>query len=117
LADPAKVQAEIFVPVADGGVLSSATDAKLFLDSDPLNPRTATITRADYEARAHQGDRVAFRVLARIEPKSQTTTPSQTDAAVRLGVRGTAQVYGAPVALGLYLFRRPITAVRQWIGL
>ncbi|MEO1695096.1 MAG: biotin/lipoyl-binding protein, partial [Pseudomonadota bacterium] len=37
LADPAKVQAEIFVPVADGGVLSSATGAKLFLDADPLN--------------------------------------------------------------------------------
>ncbi|MEO1695034.1 MAG: hypothetical protein AAFR55_07340, partial [Pseudomonadota bacterium] len=83
----------------------------------PLNPRAATIERADYEARPHQGDRVAFRVLARLEPVPPQTPPSQTHAAVRLGVRGTAQVYGAPVALGLYLFRRPITAVRQWIGL
>jgi hypothetical protein len=31
-------------------------------------------------------------------------------------VRGTAQVSGDDVSLGLYIFRRPITALRQWVG-
>ena len=35
----------------------------------------------------------------------------------RLGLRGTARVYGEQVSLFFYLLRRPITALRQWTGL
>lgn len=111
LADPAKVEARIDVPVADGGVLAAGRAVKLFLDSEPLRPRSATITAADFEAKPHQGERVSFRAIANLESDSNAEKPP------RLGVRGTAQIYGDPVPLGLYLFRRPITAVRQWLGL
>ncbi|MEO1720477.1 MAG: HlyD family efflux transporter periplasmic adaptor subunit, partial [Pseudomonadota bacterium] len=130
LADPKHIQVEIFVPVADGGVLTDARQAKLFLDSDPLNPLRADIVRAEYEASTHQADRVSFRVIARLTPAAtgDAKTGPETGASVggaeqsdnalpRLGTRGTAQVYGALVPLGVYLFRRPVTAVRQWVGL
>ena len=35
----------------------------------------------------------------------------------RIGLRGTARITGEKAALGYYLFRRPIAAVREWTGL
>jgi hypothetical protein len=34
----------------------------------------------------------------------------------RIGLRGTAKIYGSRVTLFYYLFRKPITFVRQLIG-
>ena len=34
----------------------------------------------------------------------------------RLGIRGTAQLYGGNVPLAFALFRRPIASLRQWAG-
>ncbi len=52
---------------------------------------------------------LAFRVIADL---AATDTPPP-----RLGARGTAQLFGDRVPLGFYLFRRPISALRQRIGL
>ena len=38
------------------------------------------------------------------------------DAAPRIGLRGTARIYGGDTTLFYYLLRRPITAARQWLG-
>jgi hypothetical protein len=35
----------------------------------------------------------------------------------RIGHRGTAQLIGEWVPLGFYLFRRPIAAARQYLGM
>ena len=35
----------------------------------------------------------------------------------RIGLRGTAKVYGSKVSLFYYLFRKPITFMRQLIGI
>ncbi|MNL84264.1 hypothetical protein D3C87_2121830 [compost metagenome] len=50
----------------------------------------------------------SYTVLARVD--------DPTAAPERLGLRGTARVYGEPVSLFYYLMRRPITALRQWTG-
>ncbi|MEM9357575.1 MAG: HlyD family efflux transporter periplasmic adaptor subunit [Pseudomonadota bacterium] len=109
LADPSRVMLRIDMPVADGQLLKPGADSKVFLDSEPLAPFGAKVVRADYQARAVDGTTVAFRALADLQLDGRNSP--------RLGVRGSAQVYGDNVPLGLYLFRRPITAVRQWIGL
>ncbi|MEM7749014.1 MAG: HlyD family efflux transporter periplasmic adaptor subunit [Pseudomonadota bacterium] len=109
LADPGRVMLRIDMPVADGQLLKPGADSKVFLDSEPLAPFGAKVVRADYQARAVDGTTVAFRALADLQLDGRNSP--------RLGVRGSAQVYGENVPLGLYLFRRPITAVRQWIGL
>jgi HlyD family secretion protein len=109
IADPAKFEARIFVPVADAIILRNGARAKLFLDSDPLRPLEARVVRSDYQARVHDGDILAFRVTA----ETDGTPPHRP----RLGVRGTAQLFGETVSLGFYLLRRPIAALRQWTGL
>lgn len=110
VADPARLEARIELPVSDAVTLMQGARAKLFLDSDPLHPWHATVRRADYKAKVGENDVVSFRVVADLANADGRAVP-------RLGVRGTAQVSGADVPLGFYLFRRPITALRQWLGL
>jgi HlyD family secretion protein len=109
IADPAKIEARVDVPAADAIILRDGARAKLFLDSDPLRPIEAKIVRSDYQARVLDGDILAFRVIADLADPALTRP--------RLGVRGTAQLYGDTVTLGFYLLRRPIAALRQWTGL
>lgn len=109
LADPQRVLMRIDMPVMDGQLLKVGSASKVFLDSDPLRPLNARIVRADYRATTNAGDSISFRAFAELDLKDRDIP--------RLGVRGTAQVYGDDVPLGLYLFRRPIVALRQWIGM
>lgn len=109
VADAAMLEARIDLPVADAVALSPGARVRLFLDSDPLRPWAASVRRADYKAKVGESEIVSFRVIADLHAESARPLP-------RLGVRGTAQVSGDNVSLGFYLFRRPITALRQWVG-
>lgn len=108
IANPTEVEAVIDVPVGDAIVLKRGARVKLFLDSDPLRPREAIISLADYLARPRPGNQIAFQVIAQFTGNERPP---------RLGVRGTAQIYGHKVPLAYYLFRRPLTVLRQWTGL
>jgi len=109
IASPEQFEFRIHLPVSDAIVLKPHARVKIFLDSDPLNPVEAQLVRADYRAKRTKTDTMAFRLVAR---RLDDTQP-----AVRLGVRGTAQVYSDHVTLAFYLFRRPLGVVRQWAGI
>jgi Biotin-lipoyl like len=109
IADPAQVEIRIDVPVADSIILSDDKRVKVFLDSDPLRPREATIVHGDYQAKMREGGSVAFRVVAIFT--DGTVIPP------RLGIRGTAQLYGDRVPMIYYILRRPVAFLRQWVGL
>lgn len=109
IVDPSAVLLNIDLPVADAVVLDPGADVTAFLDSDPLHPLPAKLIRSDYRARVHDQQQLAFRLVAEATEGAAGK--------LRLGVRGTAQVYAGKVSLGLYLFRRPLQAARRWIGL
>ena len=109
LADPMRVEVRVDVPVSDAIIITTGARVKVFLDSAPLVPLEAKITRADYQAKAHENGGLAFRVTASL---SDDSVPPP-----RLGIRGTAEVYGSTVPFAYYVFRRPISGLRQWIGL
>lgn len=111
VADASKVEARIDLPVADVIALAPGARVKLFLDADPLRPWNAYIRRADYKARLVENDKLALRVVASLVDESDR------QAVPRPGARGTAQISGENVSLGLFLFRRPLTALRQWMGI
>jgi hypothetical protein len=48
----------------------------------------------------------AYRVRATLLPQDK----------VRLGLRGSAKINGDWVVLGYFILRRPLGAVRQWLG-
>ena len=108
LADPDRVELEIMLPVKDSIALERGAKAKIFFDSDPLNAYPARISHAEYKPTRTPEEVLAFRLVARLDAGDQVLP--------RIGSRGTAKVYGGDVTLFFYLFRRPVTSLRQWLG-
>lgn len=106
IADPADTEVRIELAVDDSIALTEGARVRLFLDADPLNAIEARVQRSAYHAEPTPDGRLAYRVDARLE----------SDEAERIGLRGTAQLYGDRVPLWFYLFRRPISALRQSTG-
>jgi len=106
LANEARLGVNIWVPVADSINLERGESVQVLLHADPLTPLQASIEEASYHATKSPDGVAAYRVRALLEP----------GAAVRLGLRGSAKISGQQVALGYFLFRRPLAAARQWLG-
>ena len=106
LADSAKVGVNAWVPVADAINMRAGEKIHVLLYADPLSPLTATIEQASYQATKSPEGVAAYRVRATLPPEDS----------VRLGLRGNAKINGEWVVLGYLIFRRPIAALRQWLG-
>ncbi|NQD94583.1 HlyD family efflux transporter periplasmic adaptor subunit [Pseudomonas sp. CrR25] len=106
LADPQQAELRIELAVADAIDLEPGTEVALFLDSDPLHRHAARLERLAYEAQTDSSGQLAYRLDAGF-----------ADTPPRIGLRGTAKLYGERVPLALYLLRRPLAALRQYLGL
>lgn len=106
IADPAKVEVTVMVPVKDAIVLEPGNEVRLFLDTNPLNGLSATVQYVIYEP-TMSGEFPAYKVRAIL---------SDAEMPPRIGLRGTARIYGQQTTLFYYVLRRPITAARQWLG-
>lgn len=107
LADPARIEIEVHLPVSDAIELKQGAQVKLFLNTAPHKPIDAVLTYIGYEATKTPEGFFAFRLKAEILAE---------DALPRIGLKGTAKVYGEPTTLGFYIMRRPFSAVRQYFG-
>jgi hypothetical protein len=107
IGDPAKSEIKIELPVSDAIALKAGGTVSLFLDGDPLRSIDATIARTSFRPMLTAEQQLAFRVHAKFADGQPR----------RIGLRGVARVNGEPVSLWFYLFRRPIAAVRQKVGL
>ena len=107
IASPDHVQVRIDMPVKDAPVVRDQTRVRVYLDSDPINPLEARLERATYHATPIAGGGLAFVLYAHL---GDVAPP-------RIGYRGTAQVFGDDVPLIYYILRRPLTALRQMVGL
>ena len=108
IADPRRVEVEIRLPVADALVLEPGAAVRLFLNTDPLHPLPATLRYASYEAGETPEGVLAHHLRATFPPGAVPP---------RLGLKGTAKVYGGRVPIALYLFRRPLSALRRLLGI
>jgi hypothetical protein len=109
LADPERVELSVYVPVKDSIALQDGAEVRLFLDTDPLTPLMATAIHAAYEPSPGPDNSPAYLLRASLDGTGSQAVP-------RIGLRGTAKIYGEQVSLFYYLFRRPVTALRQWLG-
>ncbi|MDE3740003.1 efflux RND transporter periplasmic adaptor subunit [Metapseudomonas resinovorans] len=105
IADPRQAELRIELPVGDAIALQPGAEVALFLDSDPLNRHGARLERAAYEAQATAAGQLAYRLDAAF-----LETPP------RIGLRGTAKLFGDRAPLAYYLLRRPLAALRQSLG-
>jgi multidrug resistance efflux pump len=107
VADPATPAMLIQLPVADAIALEPGSHVTLYLTAYPLQPLHGVILETSYEPKATDDGVAAYRLLASVDGEP---------AHARLGLRGTAKVYGSRVLLGYYLLRRPLAALRGWTG-
>lgn len=107
IADPGRIELRINLPVSDALFLRDGAEALVFFDALPLDAFPASVSRASYHAEVLPGDVLAYRVTAAL---------AQTDPRVRVGWQGSAKVYGERGPLAFLLFRRPLTALRQFLG-
>jgi multidrug resistance efflux pump len=108
LANPQQLEVRIDLPVEDAIVLREGAPVKLFLNANPFSSVSAKISHASYHAEVAPNNRLIYRVTAQLE---------QGASELRIGWQGSAKIYGQQVTLFTYLFRRPISAIRPWIGL
>ncbi|MBK7421936.1 MAG: biotin/lipoyl-binding protein [Propionivibrio sp.] len=107
LANPEKPGVLVHLPVADAIALNVGAALKLFLTVMPLSPLDARITETSYQAVLSPEGVASYRLRAVFEDAQQN---------VRIGLRGTAKVYGGWVCMGYYLLRRPLATLREWSG-
>jgi hypothetical protein len=108
IVDPLQVIARIDVAVADAIVLERNAGVRMFLDASPLTSFPARLVSESYHAEPNSTQQLVYRLFAEIDGTSES---------LRIGARGTAQLLGSRVPLAYYLFRRPISAFRQRVGL
>ncbi|NWA04985.1 efflux RND transporter periplasmic adaptor subunit [Pseudomonas gingeri] len=107
IADPSQAELRIELAVGDAIALESNAEVALFLDSDPLQRHSAKLERVAYEAQSTPSGQLAYRLDAGF-----TDSPPP-----RIGLRGTAKIFGQRAPLALYLLRRPLAGLRQSVGL
>jgi HlyD family secretion protein len=108
LANPQQLEVRIDLPVEDAIVLREGASVALFLNANPFSSVPATVSHASYHAEVLPNNTLAYRVTAQL---------GQGASEFRIGWQGSAKIYGETVSLFTYLFRRPISAIRPWIGL
>jgi multidrug resistance efflux pump len=107
VATPDQVEIEIWLPVADAINFKKGDKVKLFLNADPLNPVYATVNYAAFEATITPSQILAYQVIAELDNHQKPP---------KIGSQGTAKLMGEKVSLFYYLFRKPITTLRQFFG-
>lgn len=110
IANPNNIELKIMLPVSDAIFLEENAIVKAFFDNDPTNSWSGKIRYISYKPELTEQNVLSYKITADFDDiKENGYIPS-------IGLRGTAKIYSKKVTLFFYLFRKPITAVRQWIG-
>jgi len=107
IADPEHVKLTIQLDVGDAIALQNDAEVRFFLNADPANPMAARLERQGYRARPTERDGLAYQLTAHLV---------DDDPRARIGLRGTARLYGQRTPLIVYLLRRPLASLRLWLG-
>ncbi len=107
IARPEDIEIALKLPVTDAVTLNKGNRVDVFLDINPLHRYQATVKRVPYQSTLSEAGVLAYAVRATLA--SNETIP-------RIGLRGSGKLYGPRTSLFYFLFRRPITALRQMIG-
>ncbi|MBF0602465.1 MAG: HlyD family efflux transporter periplasmic adaptor subunit [Nitrospirae bacterium] len=106
IADPNVAELEIRLPVSDMIALDGNARITLYPNRDPLDSWPASLTYVGYDAQEMEGSLVT---IVRGHFLTQGNPPP-------IGLRGTAKIQGRQTTLFYYLFRHPLSLLRQRLG-
>ena len=107
LADPASLGVQAWAPVSEAVNLAPGAPMTLFLRVAPLDPVSARLDYAGYQAVEAPNGVASYLLRGHLEERAPIA---------RIGLRGTARVSGDWTVLAYLMFRRPFAAVREWCG-
>ena len=108
IASPTDTQLEIQVPAADVVTFNIGSETVFFSNLAPDSPSRGALTFASYSSAVTADGVLSYAFRAKLDAKG---------APLRLGLKGTAKIYGPRRPLVLWLLRRPIQLVREWLSL
>lgn len=111
LADPKDAGVLLWMPVADAIAISPGAEVRMFLQTSPLDPLEAKIFQTSYQATTSPEGIAAYRLRARFD-----ALDARGWANIRIGLKGTAKVYGNRAPILYHVLRRPLATARQWLG-
>mgnify|MGYP001385455735 CR=1 FL=1 len=106
LADPEAMNVTVWVPVADAINLQAGAEVLVYLHVAPLHSLAATLTETSFAAQPGPDGVVSYRIKARLEEREDA----------RIGLKGTAKIYGERMPVIYLLLRRPLASLRTWCG-
>lgn len=107
LAAPGELGVLVWLPVPDAINLEPGADMKVYLQVQPLNALSAQLEQTSYQTALSPDGVMAYRVRGRLADEGRA----------HIGLRGVAKVYGEWQPIAYWLLRRPLGALRQWVGL
>nr|VFK41463.1 MAG: HlyD family secretion protein [Candidatus Kentron sp. TC]VFK42661.1 MAG: HlyD family secretion protein [Candidatus Kentron sp. TC]VFK57035.1 MAG: HlyD family secretion protein [Candidatus Kentron sp. TC] len=110
IANEFDAEVEVWMPIGDATPLAVGALVTVFLNADPLRPVKARLRMFGYEAMPRPDGSLAHRIRA-------TLRDTESQRRIRIGLRGTARITGQRVTLAYWIFRRPLAAMRQTLGL
>lgn len=108
VADPKDKELDVWLPVSDAIYLRPGGNVKMFLNVAPLSPIEGKIQYVSYSATQRPDGSLAYMVRAKL-PEDESVP--------RIGLKGTAKLYGDRVVLIYYLLWRPLSAMRRFAGI
>lgn len=105
VANPDDAEIEAWVSVADAIPLQTGAPVRLYLDARPLSPVKGELRYFAHEAVERANGKFAYRVRATLKGQ-----------AGRIGLKGTAKLHGDFVPAVYWVLRRPLAAVRSYVG-
>ncbi len=107
IADPGKVELLIRLPADEMMPFPDRAEVDAYLNIAPDDSVAAKLRYISYQTELTPEGTLAYRLKASLD---------NTENVPRVGLRGTARLYGERVALGYWMFRRPWSWMRQWLG-
>ncbi|MDO8301512.1 efflux RND transporter periplasmic adaptor subunit [Lacisediminimonas sp.] len=107
IAIPEDKEIEVWVAMGDAIPLKEGASASLYLNASPLAPVKATLRYVSHDAVQRPDGSYAYRVRAQLEDATEH----------RVGLKGTAKLYGERVPFAYWLVRRPLATIRSTLGL
>ena len=107
LAAPDDKEIEAWVAIGDAIPLPPGARVQLYLSASPTESLSGRLRYVSHEAQRRPDGSSAYRLRATLDAPT----------AQRIGGKGTARVAGEEVSLGYWMLRRPLGAVREWLGL
>ncbi len=106
VATPEDVEIEGWLPVGDAIPIRNGAAVTLYLNATPLSPVAAQISYLAHDALQRPDGSYAYRMRATLKAGT----------AHRIGLKGTAKLAGERAPLCYWVLRKPLAAMRQFIG-